>query len=107
MAARRDINIYKGDTYTHSVTLQDSNTSAIDVSARTYVAQVKNSAASTEVIASFDIDTSDAANGVVVLTLSSTQTRGLKTGNYYYDLEETADSVVTTLMFGDAIVSGG
>lgn len=107
MAARRDINIYKGDTYTHTVTLQDSNTSAIDVSARTYVAQVKNSAASTEVIASFDIDTSDAANGNVVLTLSSTQTRGLKTGNYYYDLEETADSVVTTLMFGDAIVSGG
>jgi len=107
MAARRDINIYKGDTYTHSVTLQDSNTSAIDVSARTYVAQVKNSAASTEVIASFDIDASDAENGVVVLTLSSTQTRGLKTGNYYYDLEETADSVITTLMFGDAIVSGG
>jgi hypothetical protein len=107
MAARRDINIYKGDTYTHSVTLQDSNTSAIDVSTRTYVAQVKNSAASTEVIASFDIDTSDAENGVVVLTLSSTQTRGLKTGNYYYDLEETADSVITTLMFGDAIVSGG
>lgn len=107
MAARRDINIYKGDTYTHTVTLQDSNTSAIDASARTYIAQVKNSAASTEVIASFDIDTSDAANGNVVLTLSSTQTRGLKTGNYYYDLEETADSVVTTLMFGDAIVSGG
>jgi len=31
----------------------------------------------------------------------------LKTGKYYYDLEETADSVVTTLMFGDAVVSGG
>ena len=55
----------------------------------------------------FDIDASDAANGIIALTLSSTQTRGLKTGKYYYDLEETADSVVTTLMFGDAVVSGG
>jgi len=107
MAARRDINIYKGDTYTHSVTLQDSNSSAINISARSYVAQLKDSSASTEVVATFDIDTSDAANGIIALTLSSTQTRGLKTGKYYYDLEETADSVVTTLMFGDAVVSGG
>jgi hypothetical protein len=55
---------------------------------------------------SFDIDDSNGANGVVVLSLTSNQTSTLKSGKYYYDLQETAGNVVTTLMYGNVTVTG-
>jgi len=106
MAAKRNISIYKGDTYTHSVTIKDSANTAIDVSSRTYIAQVRQSNAADTAEASFSVDTTDAANGVIVLSLTASQTGSLKSGTYYYDLQETAGIVITTLMYGDAVVTG-
>lgn len=106
MAARRNISIYKGDTYTHSLTIKNSSNTAIDVSLRTYIAQIKESAAASSAFLSFDVDNSNGANGVVVLSLTSNQTSTLKSGKYYYDVQETAGNVVTTLMFGDVTVTG-
>jgi hypothetical protein len=106
MAAERNISVYKGDTYTHSVTIKNSSNVAIDVSLRTYVAQIKESSAASASLLSFDIDDSNGANGVVVLSLTSNQTSTLKSGKYYYDLQETAGNVVTTLMYGNVSVTG-
>jgi hypothetical protein len=106
MAAKRDISIYKGDTYTHSLTIKNSSNVAIDVSLRTYIAQIKESSAAESTLLSFDIDDSNGANGLVVLSLTSNQTSTLKSGKYYYDLQETAGNVVTTLMYGNVNVTG-
>lgn len=106
MAAKRNISIYKGDTYLHSLSIKDSSNTAIDLSTRTYIAQIRQSSAASGAEASFAIDTTDAANGVIVLSLTASQTSSLKSGTYYYDLQETAGTVITTLMYGDAVVSG-
>lgn len=106
MAARRNISIYKGDTYTHSVTVNDSSNTAIDLSSRTYIAQIKESSASSSAFLNFDVDDSDSANGVVVLSLTSSQTSTLKSGVYYFDLQETYGNIVTTLMYGNVAVTG-
>lgn len=106
MAALRDISIYKGDTYTHSLTVNNSSNVAIDLSGRNYIAQIKQSYAASTTEAAFDVDTTDAANGVIVLSLTSSQTANLKSGTYFYDVQETYGNVVTTLMYGNANVTG-
>lgn len=106
MAALRDISIYKGDTYTHSLTIKNSSNVAIDLTGRTYIAQIRESSAASSSEAVFDVDTSNSSNGVVVLSLTSIQTSLLKSGTYFYDVQESYGNVVTTLMYGNAVVTG-
>lgn len=106
MAAIRNINIYKGDTYTHEVTINDSSNSAIDISGRTYTAQIRRAASSSSVTLSFTTTIVDAAAGQLQLSLTSTQTSTLQAGNYTYDLQETNGSTILTLMYGDVVVTG-
>ena len=41
MAANRNIDIYKGDTYVHELRLKDSSNVAINISTRTYTGQIR------------------------------------------------------------------
>ena len=106
MAGIRDISIYKGDSYTHEVRIKDSANTAINISGRTYRAQVRKTKASEVIIKTFTTSITDAANGVLTLTLASSDTSNIGTGIYYYDLEETNGSIVTTLMGGKITVIG-
>lgn len=106
MAGMRDITIYKGDSYTHRVNIKNSSNTAINISGRSYVAQIRKSKATESVIASFTTNITDAANGVLILSMTSSQTSGINTGIYYYDLQETNGSYVTTLMGGKVTITG-
>lgn len=106
MAALRNISIYKGDTYTHEVSIKDSSNTAIDISGRTYLAQVRRTASSTDVVLTFTSTVTDAEGGVLQLSLTSDQTSNLQSGNYTYDLQETNGSNVLTLMYGSITVTG-
>lgn len=89
-----------GDTETITLTLQDSNGAAINVTGRTYAAQIRPSADSSTVLASFTCAISNAAGGVVTATLPASTTAALSTGVGVFDLQETNGSVVTTLLAG-------
>lgn len=106
MAGMRDITIYKGDSYTHRVNIKNSSNTAINISGRSYVAQIRKSKATESVIASFTTNITDGANGVLTLSMTSSQTSGINTGIYYYDLQETNGSYVTTLMGGKVTITG-
>ena len=106
MAGIRDISIYKGDSYTHEVRIKNSSNTAINISGRTYKAQIRKTKSSETIIQTFTTAISNAAAGILNMTLSSNASSNINTGIYYYDLEETNGSIVTTLMGGKITVIG-
>ena len=89
-----------GDTETVSVTLQNSTGTAIDITGRTYAAQIRETAASTSVLASFTCVLVNAANGQFACTLSASTTAGLSPQMAVWDLQETYGTTVSTLLAG-------
>jgi hypothetical protein len=106
MAAERNISIYKGDTYTHEARIKNASNVAINISNRTYTAQIRKSKASQDIVENFTVNVTDAANGVLVFSLVASVTSNIQVGTYYYDLQEQNSGVVTTLMGGKVIISG-
>lgn len=92
----------RGDAVTLPVTIREDG-ALIDVSARAYLAQIRKSTEATDVLATFAVDTSSAAGGIVVATLAAEDTVDLK-GDYVWDLEDT--STGRTLLGGKVTVEG-
>lgn len=106
MAAERNITIYQGDTYLHDITITDSSNAAIDITDRTYLAQMRPFPGSNTITANFTVQLVSPSNGQLRLSLSAQQTSNISTGVYSYDLQETNNNVVLTLMAGSATVLG-
>ena len=105
MPATRDIDIYRGDDFSHTVTITNTAGSAIDVSGRTYTSQLRRYPDSSTVAATFTVAMGSAATGVVVFTLADTVTAGLEPGPYRYDIQQDNGGTLTTLLAGQATVS--
>lgn len=98
--------IRRGDTYSHSFTFVTEAAAAIDKSASTFRAQVRDQPGdSSTAVASFTVAVSGAGNNVVTISLTAVQTAQLAPGLYGWDLEETASGTVTTRLAGEALVT--
>jgi len=106
MAAERNIKIYQGDTYIHEVQIRSNSNVALDITGRTYSGQMRKTKTSDSVIATFTTNISNAVGGVFQFSLSSNITSNIQSGVYYYDIQETNQTVVTTLISGRAEVQG-
>ena len=106
MAATRDIYLYKGDTYAHELNVKNNSNTAIDITDRDYTGQIRKKRSSDTVILDFNTEITDAANGVVVFSLTATQAETLTAGIFVYDFQEVNGSVVTTLLTGNVTVTG-
>lgn len=103
MPAERNLDsLYRGDAYEHILTFQDADGDAIDVTG-TWRAQIRRRQNSADVLAEFTIDDSDAATGVLVLTLDGDTVAGLP-DVCVWDLEETGAQL--TYLKGTVRVSG-
>ena len=89
-----------GDTETVSVTLQDSAGAPIDITGRTYAAQVRATADAASPLATFSCSITNAASGQFACTLSAATTAALTAGGGVWDLHETYGGTVTTLLAG-------
>lgn len=107
MAATRDITIYQGDTYGHVISITDDATPpvATDVTGRTFEAQIRRYPGSDTIAATFAVDMTQAATGVVQLALTATQTAGLDAGPYSFDVHMITGSTVLTLFAGECLVT--
>lgn len=94
-----------GDTETLSVTLQDSAGDPINISGRSYAAQVRATADSSTVLATFSCSITNAAAGTFACTLTATQTAALAAGGGVWDLQETYGATVTTLLAGSVTIA--
>lgn len=89
-----------GDTETVNVTLQNSDGTPVNISGRTYAAQIRATADATTTIATFTCGITNAAAGQFACTLSATTTAALAIGVGVWDLQETSGDVKTTILAG-------
>lgn len=93
--------IRRGDTETVAVTVQDAAGTAVDITGRTYAAQIRATADASSTLATFVCTITDAAAGQFACTLSAATTAALAIGEAVWDCQETNGTVVTTLLAGD------
>jgi hypothetical protein len=106
MAATRDISVYQGDTYAHELRIKDSANANVNITSRTYTGQIRKKRNSDTITATFTSTLTNAANGVVVMSLTSSNTANISAGSYVYDFQETNGATVTTLITGVCTVTG-
>ena len=94
MAIKANLIIDQGTTYSTSIDIADDNDMPIDLTGYTGSAQIrKHYSSSNSTPFSVSIDSAD---GVVTLSLTSTQTGSLTAGRYVYDVELTNTSNVVS-----------
>lgn len=94
------ISIRIGDTETVTVTLQETDATPVNITGRTYAAQIRATADAASTIATFTCAITNGAAGQFACTLSATITGALSIGTYVWDLQETNGSVKTTILAG-------
>lgn len=102
--ADQDLTITRGDTETLVVTITSDGTTPINITGRTYRAQIRASQDSTTIKASFSCSVTNGAAGQVTCTLSATDSATLPVGIAYWDLEENASGVISTILSGNVTV---
>jgi hypothetical protein len=102
--ADQDLTLVRGDTETLVVTMTTDGTTPINLSGRTYRAQIRQAQDSRTIKASFTCTVTNAANGVVTCVLSAVDSATLPVGLGFWDLEENASGVITTVMSGTVTV---
>lgn len=101
MAAIANLQIDQGASFTSDVTVKDANGNPFNLAGYTARAKLAKGYASTRTRTDFTTTiASDAASGVVTLTLSATQTSTLEDTRYVYDLEIQTGDVVTRVIEG-------
>lgn len=97
--AQYPLTIRIGDTESVNLTLTDS-AGAINITGRTYAAQIRAAIDDTTALAAFTCTIANAAAGLVTCTLPASTTGALSPATGVWDLHETNGSVVTTLLAG-------
>jgi hypothetical protein len=105
--------IYRGDDESITVEVQDDLGAAVNITGRTYTAQIrKNTSLTAPVLAEFDCTITDAAGGIVVCSLDAATTSTLKAtplglaSSAVWDIQEDNGGVITTLLAGDVEIRG-
>lgn len=97
--AKLNYRVTRGDDFADTVTIKEGDpAAAVDVSARTYTAQIRRTADG-DVVASMTIDMTDAATGQVHYSLPDA-TMATLDGEYVWDFQQDAGGSIRTLMGG-------
>lgn len=102
--AKQNLTVTRGDTLTLVVVMTTDGSTPINISGRTYAAQVRSSADATSTSATFTCTLTDAANGEVTCTVAASATALLSPGVFVWDLQETASGTVATVLSGSLTV---
>ena len=102
--ADQDLTITRGDTETLVVTITTDGSTAVNITGRTYKAQIRSTQDSTTIKASFTCVVTSGASGQVTCTLTATSSSALSAGLYFWDLEENASGVISTILSGNVTV---
>lgn len=94
MAIKANLIVDQGTDYTTSINLTDDNDNVVDLTGYTGVGQMRKTYTSSNAV-SFSI-TLESANGVVVMSLTDTQTAAITAGRYVYDVFVTSPANITS-----------
>ena len=102
--ADQDLTITRGDTETLVVTITTDGSTPVNITGRTYRAQIRSQQDSTTIKASFTCVVTNGSVGQVTCTLSSVSSSALSAGLYFWDFEEDASGVISTILSGNVTV---
>lgn len=102
--AKQNLVMTRGDTETLVITMKTEANAPIDITGRTYRAQIRATKDAGVIDASFTCTVTNAAAGEVTCTILPGVTSTLAVGIHYWDLEETASGVVSTVLAGSVNV---
>ena len=108
MAIIANLFIDQGTDFSIVVDVTDATGSVLDLTGYSAAAQIRKTYGSSSTSATFATSTGTPSQGKVTLSLTDTQTSGLSSGRYVYDLNITSGSGVTTrVVEGQAIITPG
>jgi hypothetical protein len=102
--ATQNLTMTRGDTETVSVTITTDGTTPVDITGRTYSSQLRTSPDSNVISATATTTVTDGPNGKMTATFSHLETQNLSPGYYYWDLQEYAFGVYSTILAGTVTV---
>jgi hypothetical protein len=102
--AEQDIVVTRGDTLTVVVTMTTNGTTPINITGRTYTSMVRQNYDDPSPAATFTCTVTDGAAGKLTMVMSAGSTSVLEPQNYYWDLQENASSVISTVLAGSFVV---
>lgn len=102
--ADQDLTITRGDTETLVMSIMAGESTPVDITGRTYRAQIRSQQDSTTIKASFTCVVTSGASGQVTCTLAAVDSASLSPGLYFWDFEENATGVVSTIISGNVTV---
>lgn len=94
----------RGDTCTLTITITSDGTTPIDITTRTYASQVRRNWDDVYPAATFTCNVTNGPSGILVISLTNSQTGLLESGNYFWDLQENASGVITTILSGSFVL---
>ena len=103
--ATQNLTMTRGDTETVSVTVTTDGTTPVDITGRTYSSQLRSSPDNNVVAATAVCTVTDGPNGKLTVTFSHGDTSTLVPGYYYWDLQEYAFGVYSTILAGTVTVN--
>jgi hypothetical protein len=104
MATKANLVIDQGSTFSADLSLQDENGDALNLLGYTANSQIRKWYSSSSAAATFTTSIND-QNGVITLSLTSTQTSDLVSGRYVYDVEVNDGSIVSRVVEGIVTVT--
>lgn len=96
MATISNLFIDQDADFTTTVTINDSNGSALDLTSYTALAMIRKTYQSTSATTFTSTFASDRTTGQITISLTDTQTSALESGRYVYDLVITDSSGTKT-----------
>jgi hypothetical protein len=101
--ATYNLKFVRGDTLTLNITITSDGNTPVNITGRTYRAQIRYERNSSNIAASFTC-TPNVTTGVVSCVLSATNSAALTDGAAFWDFEETNAGVVTTILAGKVTI---
>lgn len=105
MAIKANLVIDQGTDYSTSITLTDDDGNVVDLTGYTASSQIRKTPSSSHSV-SFSVLVSG-TQGLVVLSLTDTQTASLVPGRYVYDVLLTSGSLTSRILEGIITVTPG
>lgn len=102
--AEQDLVVTRGDTLTVNVTMTTNGTTPINITGRTYTSMVRANYDDPTAAATFTCTIVSGAAGTLQLVMSAASTAVLEPYNYYWDLQENASGVISTVLAGAFVV---
>jgi hypothetical protein len=108
MAVLSNLSVDQGSDFSAEVTVEDSSGDVANLTGYTGAGQIRKTYSSSTAVA-FAVVVTNAAAGLITLTLTNAQTNTMKAGRYVYDVEitKTANGEKTRVVEGQVTINPG